>query len=174
MPIYQDPKVSFIPDRTILPIHDPIYPSCTEYDVNKAVPPPASVVKPPKEASNVLIVLLDDMGFGVSSTFGGPVPMPNADRLAERGMRFNRFHTTAICAPARAALLSGYNHYSNNIGSITETSTAFPGNTSTRPKTVTPVAQVLRESGYSTAHFGKCHETPAWEVRVSPLITGRP
>ncbi len=170
MPQYQDPAKAFAPDRTRLPIHEPAYRPITEPYVTasyKPEAPPRFTVQPPEGAPNVLLVLLDDMGFGCTSAFGGPVPMPTAERLAKDGVKFNRFHTTSICAPTRAALLSGYNHHSVDMGNITELGTAYPGNRSTRPKDVTPVARVLRENGYSTAQFGKCHETPTWETSIS-------
>jgi arylsulfatase len=111
----------------------------------------------------VLIVLLDDVGFGAASTFGGPCQTPTADRLAAGGLRYNRFHTTALCAPTRAALLSGRNHHSVGMGSITETATSAPGNSSVRPNTKAPLAMTLKLNGYSTAQFGKCHEVPVWQ-----------
>ena len=115
----------------------------------------------------MLIVLIDDMGFGMSSAFGGPISMPTLDRLAKGGLRYNHFHTTALCSPTRAALLSGRNHHMCNMGSITETATSFPGQTGQRPNSVAPLAQMLRLNGYSTAAFGKSHETAAWEVSPS-------
>ncbi len=167
---YQDPNKHFEPDRKRIPLKEPVYPPITDHYVTmdkQPKAPPRFTVNPPKGAPNVLLVLIDDMGFGCTSTFGGPVPMPTADRLAKNGIKFNRFHTTSICAPTRAALLSGYNHHSANMGEITELGTAYPGNLSTRPKTVTPMARVLRDNGYSTAQFGKCHETPTWETSIS-------
>lgn len=155
------------PDRTVLPIAEPDYPHSTVFDARNATPPPRFQVKAPTGAPNVLIVLVDDMGFGMPSAFGGPVHMPNAERLASQGLRFNQFHTTALCSPTRAALLSGRNHHMNNMGSITETATAFPGNTGQRPDNVAPLAEMLRLNGYSTAFFGKNHETAAWEVSPS-------
>ena len=110
-----------------------------------------------------MIILLDDVGFGAASTFGGPCRTPNADRLAAGGLRYNRFHTTALCAPTRAALLSGRNHHSVGMGSITETATSAPGNSSVRPNTKAPLAMTLKLNGYSTAQFGKCHEVPVWQ-----------
>ena len=110
-----------------------------------------------------MIVLLDDVGFGAASTFGGPCRTPTADRLAAGGLRYNRFHTTALCAPTRAALLSGRNHHSVGMGSITETATSAPGNSSLRPNTKAPLAMTLKLNGYSTAQFGKCHEVPVWQ-----------
>ena len=156
------------PDRTVLPIHEPLYPHSTALDVRNAPPPPPRFeVKAPAGAPNVLIVLIDDMGFGQSSAFGGPLTMPTVERLANSGLRYNEFHTTALCSPTRAALLTGRNHHTNNTGSIMETSTAFPGNTGQRPVSVAPLATMLRYNGYTTAAFGKNHETAAWEVGPS-------
>jgi arylsulfatase A-like enzyme len=124
-------------------------------------------VKAPEGAPNVVIVLLDDIGFGHAGTFGGPINMPTLDALARSGLRYNRFHTTALCSPTRTALLTGRNHHINNAGAIMELATAFPGNTGIRPNSVTPLAQILRLNGYSTAAFGKYHETPPWEASVS-------
>ena len=154
-------------DRTRLPIAEPPVPTITEVDPRKIVAPKRFEVRPPAGAPNVVIVLIDDMGFGHSSAFGGPCEMPTFERLAKDGQRFNRFHTTALCSPTRAALLTGRNHHVNNMGSITELATAFPGNTGVRPQSVTPLAEILRLNGYSTAAFGKSHETPAWETTVS-------
>ena len=154
-------------DRTVLPIPEPQYPHSTVLNARNATPPPRFEVKAPANAPNVLIVLIDDMGFGQSSAFGGPIKMPTVERLANGGLRYNEFHTTALCSPTRAALLSGRNHHMNNMGSITETATAFPGQTGQRPNSVAPVAEMLRLNGYSTAAFGKSHETAAWEVSPS-------
>ena len=160
-------QVVFPTDRTVLPIPEPQYPHSTVFDVRNATPPPRFEIKAPAKAPNVLIVLIDDMGFGQSSAFGGPINMPTVERLANHGLRYNEFHTTALCSPTRSALLSGRNHHTNNLGSITETATAFPGNTGQRPNSVAPVAEMLRLNGYSTAAFGKSHETAAWEVSPS-------
>lgn len=154
-------------DRTTLPIREPKHPHSTVLDVRNATPPPRFEVKAPAQAPNVLIVLIDDMGFGQPGAFGGPINMPTADRLAKSGLKYNQFHTTALSSPTRAALLTGRNHHTNNTGSIMETSTAFPGNTGQRPESVAPLAMMLRYNGYSTAHFGKNHETAAWEVSPS-------
>ena len=124
-------------------------------------------VRPPEGAPNVLVVLLDDVGFGASSTFGGLIDTPTADRLADAGLRYTRFHTTALCAPTRAALLTGRNHHTVNMGAITELATSAPGNTSVRPQDCAPLAETLRLNGYATAQFGKCHEVPVWET--SPM-----
>jgi arylsulfatase len=154
-------------DRTVLPIPEPSHPPITELDARKATPPPRFEVKPPAGAPNVLLVLIDDMGFGIPSAFGGPVRMPTADRLAQAGLRYNAFHNTAVCSPTRMALMTGRNHHSGNMAGITETATAFPGNTAQRPNNVAPLAEMLRLNGYSTAAYGKNHETAPWEVSVS-------
>src|SRR5262245_10308269 len=154
-------------DRTMLPIPEPKRAPITEVDARKAKLPARFEVKAPVGAPNVLIVLIDDMGFGQSSAFGGPINMPTVERLANNGLRYNRFHTTALCSPTRAALLSGRNHHVNNFGSISETGTGFPGQTGQRPNSVASVAEMLRLNGYSTAHFGKNHETAVWEVSPS-------
>ena len=154
-------------DRTRLPISEPPVPTFTELDARDAKPPSNFRVKAPAQAPNILIVLLDDMGFGQSSAFGGPIHMPTVETLAKGGLRYNEFHTTALCSPTRAALLTGRNHHMNNMGGITEVATAFPGNTGQRPNSVAPLAEILRLNGYATAAFGKSHETAAWELSVS-------
>ena len=154
-------------DRTVLPIKAPAVAPITELDARKATAPPRFDVKAPAGAPNVVVVLIDDIGFGHSSAFGGPIPMPTLERLANAGLRYNRFHTTALCSPTRVALLTGHNHHANNAGAIMELATAFPGNTGVRPQSITPMAEILRQNGYSTAAFGKYHETPPWEVSVS-------
>ena len=154
-------------DRTILPIPAPNYPLATELDARNAKAPPRFDVKAPEGAPNVVIFLIDDIGFGHTSPFGGAIPMPTLERLAQQGLKYNRFHTTALCSPTRVALLTGRNHHPNNAGAIMEIATAFPGNTGVRPQSITPLAEILRQNGYSTAAFGKYHETPPWEVSVS-------
>jgi arylsulfatase A-like enzyme len=154
-------------DRTVLPIPEPQYPHSTVFNARNATPPPRFEVKAPTNAPNILIILLDDMGFGQSSAFGGPIHMPTVEGLANGGLRYNEFHTTALCSPTRSALLSGRNHHTNNFGSIAETATAFPGQTGQRPNSVASIAEMLRLNGYSTAAFGKNHETAPWEVSPS-------
>lgn len=146
-------------DRTVLPIAEPTYRPITELDARAAKAPPRFEIKAPAGAPNVVIVLIDDIGFGHSSAFGGPINMPTLDRLAGEGLRYNRFHTTALCSPTRTALLTGRNHHVNNAGAIMELATAFPGNTGVRPNSVysadegvdvgadneTPVAEEYRE-----------------------------
>ena len=154
-------------DRTVLPIPEPTVVPITEVDARNAKAPPRFQVTAPQGAPNVVIVLIDDIGFGHSSAFGGPIHMPTLEKLAAGGLRYNRFHTTALCSPTRVALLTGHNHHANNAGAIMEVATAFPGNTGVRPSTITPMAEILRLNGYSTAAFGKYHETAPWEVSVS-------
>lgn len=154
-------------DRTSLPIQEPARITYKDLDARSATPPTRFDVKAPAKAPNVVVILIDDLGFGASKRFGGPVDMPNLEKLANNGISYNRFHTTALCSPTRVALLTGYNHHSNNAGSIMETSTSFPGNTGVRPQSITPMAEVLRQNGYSTSAYGKYHETPPWEISVS-------
>jgi arylsulfatase A-like enzyme len=152
--------------RETLPIPDPKHVGLTTYDAKdpNTKYPPITMLRPPAGAPNVLIVMLDDVGFGASSAFGGPCSTPTAVRLAAGGLKLNRFHTTALCSPTRAALLTGRNHHSVGMGGITEIATSAPGNSSVRPKDKAPIAETLRLNGYSTAQFGKCHEVPVWEV----------
>jgi arylsulfatase len=157
-----------IPDRharSMLPIPDRAAPGLTTYDAKDPDThyPPIEPLLPPAGAPNVLVILIDDAGFGASSAFGGPCATPNAERLAANGLSYNRFHTTALCAPTRQALLTGRNHHSVGMGSITETATSAPGNSSLRPNTKAPLAMTLKLNGYSTAQFGKCHEVPVWQ-----------
>ncbi|WP_371280058.1 arylsulfatase [Dokdonella sp.] len=139
----------------------------TELDVRHAEPPPRFEVKAPENAPNVVIVLVDDMGFGQPSTFGGAISMPTLDRLASGGLRYNNLHVTALCSPTRAALLTGRNHHTNNTGAVQDVATAFPGYTGVRPNSVAPLAEMLRLNGYNTAAFGKWHLTPLWETSIS-------
>jgi arylsulfatase len=154
-------------DRTVLPIAQPVRPVYTELDARNVQPPPRFDVTAPPGAPNVLIILIDDVGFGASSAFGGPVPMPNLERLAQQGLRYCNFHTTALSSPTRLALKTGRNHHTAEAGSVMETSTAFPGNTGVVPNSVASVAEMLRLNGYNTGAFGKWHETAAWETSVS-------
>jgi arylsulfatase A-like enzyme len=152
--------------RETLPIPDSQRVGLTTYDAKdpNTKYPPITMLRPPAGAPNVLIVMIDDVGFGASSAFGGPCNTPTAERLAAGGLKLNRFHTTALCSPTRQALLTGRNHHSVGMGAITEMATSAPGNSSIRPKDKAPFPETLRLNGYSTAQFGKCHEVPAWEV----------
>lgn len=154
-------------DRTVLPVHLPPRQVCTVLDVRNATPPPNIQVTAPAGAPNVVVVLLDDLGFAGTSAFGGPVATPTFDRIAAEGVRFNNFHTTAVCSPTRSCLKTGRNHQVNNMACIIEMGTAFPGNTGQIPDDVAPLAEMLRLNGYSTAHFGKNHETAAWEASMA-------
>jgi arylsulfatase len=154
-------------DRTVLPIPEPKPALITELDVRKVTAPPHFQVKAPEGAPNVLVVIVDDLGFAGTSTFGGPVGTPTFEQIAREGLHYNNFHTTAVCSPTRAALKSGRNHHVNNMGAIIETGTAFPGNTGQIPDEVAPLAEMLRLNGYSTGAFGKWHELAAWEASVA-------
>lgn len=158
------PAVDETADRTVLPI--PLKPKggVTGVTVKESTPPKIEPVRAPKDAPNVVVVLLDDVGFGATGTFGGPIPTPTTDALAKEGLRYNRFHTTALCSPSRAALLTGRNHHAVGTGNITEYATAFDGYNSIIPRSAATVAQVLQQNGYSTACYGKWHNTPVWEV----------
>jgi arylsulfatase A-like enzyme len=125
--------------------------------------PPIQELRPPSGAPNILIILLDDTGFGASSAFGGPCETPNFDKLAASGLRYNRFHTTALCAPTRAAMLTGRNHHSVGMGTVTEIATSAPGACSLKPNNKAPLPETLKLNGYSTAQFGKCHEVPVFQ-----------
>ena len=155
--------------RGSLPIPDRQHLGLTTYDAKDpdTTFPPIEPLLPPEGAPNVLIVLLDDVGYGAGSVFGGPAAMPTAERLQGNGLTYNRFHTTALCAPTRAALLSGRNHHSVGMGGITEIATSAPGSNALRPNTKAALATTLKLNGYSTAQFGKCHEVPPWQT--SPI-----
>jgi len=152
--------------RQVLPIPDRQHVGLTTYDAKDPDTkyPPIELLRPPKGAPNVLVILIDDAGFGSSSAFGGPCQTPTAERLAANGLKYNRFHTTALCSPTRQALLTGRNHHTVGMGGITEMATSAPGNCSVRPKSCAPLAQTLRLNGYATSQFGKCHEVPCWET----------
>src|SRR5436190_16888744 len=151
--------------RSVLPIPDRKPIGLTTYDAKDPDTkfPPITSLRPPVGAPNVLVILLDDVGFGASSAFGGPCRTPTAERLAGQGLKYTRFHTTALCSPTRAAMLSGRNHHAVGMGGITEIATSAPGYNSLRPNTCAPLAETLKLNGYSTAQFGKCHEVPVFE-----------
>ncbi len=155
--------------RSVLPIPERAHVGLVTYDAKDPDTsfPPIAPLRPPAGAPNVLIVLIDDCGFGASSAFGGPIATPTAERLAARGLKYNRFHTTALCSPTRQALLTGRNHHAVGMGAITELATSAPGYSSVRPANAAPLAEILQLNGYSTGQFGKCHEVPVWET--SPM-----
>jgi arylsulfatase len=152
--------------REVLPIPDAKHVGLTTFEATDPDTsyPPITPLRPPAGAPNVLVILLDDVGFGASSAFGGPVNTPTAERLAAGGLKYTRFHTTALCSPTRAALLSGRNHHTVGMGGITEIATSAPGYNSLRPNTCAPLPEILRLNGYNTAQLGKCHEVPVWET----------
>ena len=152
--------------RTVLPIPDKARTGLITYDAKDPDTryPPIHQLRPPSSAPNILVVLLDDVGFGASSAFGGPCQTPHAEKLAARGLRYNRFHTTALCSPTRQALLTGRNHHSVGMGGVTEIATGAPGYSSVLRNTASPIARTLKLNGYATAQFGKCHEVPVWET----------
>ena len=156
-----------VDDRTVLPIPGKTGRSAVGLTYEDT---PYSLIQQtaaPKGAPNIVVVLLDDVGFGAAGTFGGPMPTPTADKLAAAGLRYNRIHTTALCSPSRAALLTGRNHHAVGTGSITEYATSWDGYNSVIPSTAATIAETLRLNGYSTAAYGKWHNTPVWEV--SPI-----
>ena len=139
--------------RTVLPIPDVPPVGTSAYDAKDpdTVYPPIRPIRPPDGSPNVLVILIDDVGFGASSAFGGPCQTPTAERLASDGLRYTRFHTTALCSPTRAALLSGRNHHTVGMGGITEIATSAPGYNSLRPNTCAPLPETLRLNGYAIA-----------------------
>src|SRR5579862_2031410 len=160
------------PNRSHLPIPDAEPTGYVTFDAKdpEYKPPPIRDLRPPAGAPNVLVVLIDDAGFGAASAFGGPCQTPNAEKLAAGGLEYLRFHTTALCSPTRQALLTGRNHHSVGMGGITEIATGQPGYNSILPNTASPIARTLKLNGYSTAQFGKCHEVPVWETsQVGPF-----
>jgi arylsulfatase A-like enzyme len=162
--------------RAVLPIPDRARTGLITYDAKDPDTkyPPIEQLRPPKGAPNVLVILLDDVGFGASTAFGGPCQTPNADRLAAGGLKYNRFHTTALCSPTRQALLTGRNHHSVGMGGITEIASGSPGYCSVLPNTAAPLAKTLKLNGYATAQFGKCHEVPVWETSPAGPFTAWP
>jgi len=151
------------PDRSKLPLPDPEFQGKIGKTYKESTPDFPQGVKAPKGAPNVVLILIDDLGFGQPGTFGGPAATPSLDSLAAQGLRYNRFHTVGVCSPTRAALLTGRNHHSVGFGTIVELSTGFPGYNSLLPEDAVTIAHTLRDNGYSTAMFGKNHNTPDWE-----------
>ncbi|MCW5892412.1 MAG: arylsulfatase [bacterium] len=147
-----------------LPPPDPRFGGVIEDDALESTPWWAPRVVPPKGAPNILLIITDDAGFGVPSTFGGVIPTPTMDRLAQEGLRYNRTFSTALCSPTRAALLTGRNHHSAGFGVISEQSTGFPGYNSVIERDKATIGRILRDNGYSTAWFGKDHNVPAFQA----------
>jgi arylsulfatase A-like enzyme len=148
--------------QNVLPQPQPPFKGKIERTAKNSTPDFPKGVEAPKGAPNVLLILTDDVGFGASSPFGGPIQTPNFQRVADSGLRYNMFHTTALCSPTRAALITGRNHHTNASGVITEMATGYPGYNSLVPKSSGSVGEVLRENGYNTSWFGKMHNIPDW------------
>jgi arylsulfatase len=153
---------SFAAGRHILPEPERVQNVVTAIGIDdqKAAFEPVRPIQPPARAPHVVVVVLDDLGFGTSSAFGGPCRMPAAERLAEGGLRYTRFHVTALCSPTRQALMTGRNHHAVGMGGTTEMATSAPGYNGFRPRSAATIAQILQGNGYSTAAFGKWHQTP--------------
>jgi arylsulfatase A-like enzyme len=157
-------------DRSVLPIPPKPFKGHVGLRTSESTLDFPAEVKAPKGAPNILLIMPDDVGFGATSPFGGPVPTPALDRIAGAGLRYNSFHTTALCSPTRAALITGRNHHSNASGVIMEIATGFPGYNSLMPKSNGTVAQVLNGNGYNTAWYGKNHNVPDWHSsQVGPF-----
>jgi arylsulfatase len=134
---------------------------------------PAHVV-PPQGAPNVLLIMTDDQGYGVSGTFGGVIPTPALDRIAQMGLRYTRFHTTSLCSPTRAALLTGHNHHSVETGVVVDQATGFPGYDSVIKRDAVAIGEILRQNGYDTSWYGKDHNTPQWVASQAGPFTDWP
>lgn len=146
-----------------IPKSTPAFEGNIDRDYGKSTPRKLELNKSAKGKPNILLVMLDDVGFGTCSTFGGPIPTPGVDKVAEAGLRYNQFHTTALCSPTRASLLTGRNHHSVHMGGITEIANSFPAYDSAIPLETATIAEILKGNGYSTGCFGKWHLTPSWE-----------
>lgn len=149
--------------QTVLPIPPAPFKGKVELRAKDSTPDFPQPVRAPAGAPNILLVLLDDVGYSASDTFGGPVNTPTLDNLASQGLRYNQFHTTAMCSPSRAALLTGHNHHSAHVGQIMEMATGYPGYDSLTGKDTATVGEILRDNGWNTAWFGKDHNVPDWE-----------
>ena len=155
------------PDRTVIPLAEPEFEGVVGKTYKESESAWPKLPAPPAGAPNVVLIMLDDVGFGQTSTFGGPIPTPALDKLATQGLRYTRFHTTAICGPSRAALITGRNHHNAGSGFLAEWATGFPSYNNMIPKTTASVAATLKGNGYATSWFGKNHNTPDWESSVA-------
>ena len=151
----------------VLPFPQPKRPPITEPDWRKVPQPKPVQIRPPKDAPNILLILLDQTSYADPSTFGGPIRFPTLDRLAKDGLTYTNFHVNSLCSPSRTALLTGRNQHQNSQAAVVDGATSYPGDTGMRPKSVAPIAEILRQWGYCTSMFGKSHETPPWETSVS-------
>jgi arylsulfatase len=153
--------------QDVLPRPDPKFQGIIGQTYKDSTPDKIPIITAPTGAPNVLFIMIDDAGFGGWSTFGGQISAPNLDRLAQSGLSYTQFHTTALCSPTRAALLTGRNHHSAGTGVITEIGSGYPGYSGQIPKSEAMISETLRQNGYSTAFFGKNHNIPDWETSVS-------
>jgi hypothetical protein len=147
-------------DGRYMPPQTPPFAGHIEPNEAQSTPSWPMLVVPPKGAPNILLIMTDDVGFSAPSTFGGVIPTPTLDRVAAMGLRYDRFHTTALCSPTRAALLTGHNHHSVDTGVVVDQATGFPGYNSVIPRNAVAIGEMLRLNGYSTAWFGKDHNVP--------------
>jgi arylsulfatase len=154
-------------DRTVLPVPPVTYTNPIGVSYRDSVPQVRAPVAAPTGAPNILVILLDDVGYGQAGTFGGLISTPTLDRLAAGGLRYTRFHVTALCSPSRAALLTGRNHHSVGMGSLPDYGSGYPGYDGNLPRSAALVSEILRENGYATAAFGKWHLLPVWELNPS-------
>ena len=149
-------------DGRYLPAPPPSFRGDIQPNADQSKPYWPELVVPPKGAPNVLLIMTDDVGFAAPSTFGGVIPTPALDRIAQMGLRYTRFHTTALCSPTRAALLTGRNHHSVATGVVVDQATGYPGYNSVIPRDAVAIGEILRLNGYATAWFGKDHNVPQW------------
>ncbi|MEW9835905.1 sulfatase-like hydrolase/transferase [Mesorhizobium marinum] len=163
----QDQSAASDPDRTVLPMPFPPFGGVIGETYKESTAEWPRLPTPPEGAPNIVVILLDDVGYGQTSTFGGPIPTPELDKLAADGLRFTQFHTTAICGPSRAALITGRNHHNAGSGFLAEWATGFPSYDNLIPRTTATMGSILKYNGYSTSWFGKNHNTPDWESSVS-------
>jgi arylsulfatase A-like enzyme len=161
-------------DRSVLPLPTPKFEGVIGKTYKESKEAWPKLPTPPKGAPNVVVILLDDVGYGQTSTFGGPVPTPELDKLAAEGLRYTSFHTTAICGPSRAALITGRNHHNAGSGFLAEWATGFPSYNNMIPKSIATMGEVLKENGFVTSWFGKNHNTPDWESSVVGPFTRWP
>ena len=156
------PSATTTIDGKQLPAPDPKFGGVIKENAAQSKPWWAPRVVPPKGAPNVLLIMTDDVGFGAPSTFGGVIPTPALDRITKAGLRYTQFHSTSLCSPTRAALITGRNHHSAGFGVISEQSTGFPGYNSIIAKDIATIGEILKENGYATSWFGKDHNTPTF------------
>jgi arylsulfatase len=154
-------------DRTVLPIAPSPFQGIQGIRSKESTPAFPEKVTAPKGAPNIVLILNDDVGFGAASTFGGPIPTPNLQKLAERGLRYTRFHTTGVCSPTRAALITGRNHHSAHTGVVMEMATGYPGYDSILGKDMASIGEILKDNGYNTGWFGKNHNVSDWEATAA-------